>query len=138
MALVNKEILKLIEDVKAGCGLIDDDERKFTEPYKSTVNSNKKIVINSRAGIDPLPGSRVKIYWDWKKMFDLNDEDESEYPPDEGYVFTLPSFDSNDIWMSGIIHIPEPYGCEKSKCDPEWIYIDRLVENENVIKIEFI
>ena len=130
----NNDILKLIEDVAVGCGMMDDDGRKHTEPYKSTVvSANHKIICKA----EPMPGCRVKVYWDWGKMLSL-DKDEDGYPPDEGYVLTLPGYDSKDIWMSGIIHIPNPEGCEKSECDPEWIYIDRLVENENVLKIEFL
>lgn len=118
MPLINKEIIKLIEDVQWGCGLIST--RKFTEDYKEC-NFNTKLECIGKYG----PGARVKIFW---KMFE-------EYEYDIGYILTLPGFDSNDIWMSGIVHIPEPMGCEKQACDPEWIYLSRLLSYDNVTKI---
>jgi hypothetical protein len=119
--LISKEIIKIIEDVKAGCGLIDDDERRYTECYKSSIKDNDKLKVWGH----PTPGAQIEIYW---TIF------EDDY--DVGYIFTLPGRDSNDIWMTGIVHIPYPIGCEKQSCDPEWIYLDRLLANPQVTKVQ--
>lgn len=118
--IINKDTIKLIEDVRWGCGEISI--RKFTEDYKDQ-DFNHKLECTGHWGRCG-PGSSVKIFW---KMF------EDEY--DRGYIFTLPGYDSNDIWMTGIVHIPSPIGCEKQACDPEWIYLDRLLSNEQVTKV---
>ena len=113
-SLINRNIIELIEDIQYCCGEIST--RKFTESCKP---DDSKLESSIRSG----PGSRVTIIWD-------------ELGTDEGYIFTLPGFDSNDIYMSGIVHIPEPIGCEKCKCDPEWFHLDRLLANPLVIKVE--
>jgi len=118
MSLINRDIIKLIEDFRCGCGEVL--KRKFTEEYEVNAH-DKKLVVNGSCG----PGSKVKIFW---TIFD------DDF--DKGYIFTLPSFDSHDIFMTGIVHIPQPIGCEKSNCDPEWIYLDRLLSLPEVIRVE--
>ncbi len=124
MDLINEEIRKLVEDIRVGCGTTDC--RKITEEYEGSNLTQKKLEI-----INPLnsllgPGSKVKIYW---KQF---------REPDNGYIFTLPGFDENDIFMSGIVHIPLPQGGEKTQYSAEWIYLDRLLGNPQVVKVELI
>lgn len=114
MTLINREIVKLVEDVEVGCGMAD---RRFTEPYDDSDNSKLEVIGY------PGPGSSVVISW-------------KELDDDDGYVFTLPGFDSGDIYMSGIIHIPKPGGCEKCDCDSEWIYLGRLLANPLVVKVK--
>jgi hypothetical protein len=126
MALINRETVKLIEDVAVGCGMLDDDRRRMSTPYQE-VDASSKLVVHGHVG----PGSKVKVFWN------MGDEDVDEDPwVDDGYVFTLPGWDSGDIYMSGIVHIPEPEGCEKSECDPEWVYLSRLLENPYVERVE--
>ncbi len=118
----NKEILGLLEDVKEACGMLDDNDRKFSTQYKHRVSDDKKI-----EGVgNEQPGSPVEVCW------------EQFEDPDYGYILTLPGYDSGDIYMSGIIHVPKPQGCEKCECDPEWIYIGRLLSFKSVIKIKII
>lgn len=118
MPLINKEIIKLIEDVRIGCGEIST--RKVTDKYKMGASNDKLEVIGN-----PGPGSKAEIHW---TMF------EDDF--DRGYIFTLPGYDSNDIWMTGIVHIPDPIGCEKQACDPEWIYLDRLLSLPTVARVK--
>jgi hypothetical protein len=121
--MINQEIVKLVEDVQYGIGAINDSARRHTEPYDFDGIDNGKI--KCKAPNSAMPGARIEIHWDY-----------GEYQiVDTGYIFTLPGFDSGDIWMSGIVHIPEPMGCDKSDCDPEWIDINRLLEDENVSKV---
>jgi len=122
MDLINEEIRKLLEDIRVGCGMTNC--RKLTEEYEDSNLTQKKLEI-----INPLnsllgPGSKVKIYW---KQFK---------GPDNGYIFTLPGFDEDDIFMSGIVHIPLPQGGDKSQCSGEWVYLDRLLGNPQVVKVE--
>ena len=128
MSLINKESIKLIEDVKIGICDCETAQRKFTKKYKEPVEykefdcKTKKIEeINC-----PEPGARVEIYW---KQFDQ---------PDYGYIFTLPGEDEDDIFLSGIIHIPNPQGGEKCQDPPEWIYLGRLLSYQGVIKVKII
>jgi len=124
MDLINEEIRKLLEDIRVGCGMTD--RRKITEEYEDSNLTQKKLEI-----INPLnsllgPGSKVKIYW---KHFEW---------PDNGYIFTLPGFDEDDIFMSGIVHVPLPQGGEKSQCPAAWVYLDRLLGNPQGVNVELI
>jgi len=128
MSLINEELMKLIEDVEIGICDCETAKRKYTKKYKEPAEykefdcKNKKIEeINN-----PEPGARVEIYW---KQFD---------EPDYGYIFTLPGDDEEDIFISGIIHIPSPQGGEKCQDSPEWIYIGRLLSYSEVIKVKII
>lgn len=125
MSLIEKELIKLVEDIKFAEGDILPGERKFTERLKHDDTgelSNKLIYVGS-----PEPGAKVEIYW---KMFE---------DPDYGYIFTLPvGCYYDDISMGGIIHIPNPQGGEKCNEEPEWIHIDRLLELEECIKVKII
>jgi hypothetical protein len=121
----DKELIKLIEDLQFAEG--DILERKFTEKLKKDDgdyhDNNKLFVVGS-----PGPGAKVEIYWVKSWGFDR---------PDYGYIFTLPiGGNYDDIFMSGIIHIPNPQGGEKCNEDAEWVYLDRLLENENIEKIK--
>lgn len=121
MDLINEEIRKLLEDVRVGCG--ETDRRKYTKKYGEGDAFNKKLeIIESRLPIGP--GSKVEIYWRQLRE------------PDTGYIFTLPGFDEDDIFMSGIVHMPLPQGGDKSQCSPEWIYLGRLLSNPQVIKVK--
>lgn len=119
MKLIDKEILELIEDVKFGCGEIE--YRRFTKDFKPNYGKLEDIRLQ---GITPEPGAKVEIYW---KIFD---------EPDKGYIFTLPGWDSDDIFISGIIHILHPQGGEKSEEEPQWIYLNRLLSYPEVVKIK--
>lgn len=121
MILKDKELIKLVEDIQFAEG--DIEERKFTESLKKDdgeYHDNTKLsVIGS-----PEPGAKLEIFW---TMFE---------DPDYGYVFTLPiGSNYDDIFMNGIVHIPKPQGGEKCNEDAEWVYLDRLLENENVVKV---
>lgn len=126
MNLTDKELIELIEDTQFAAGDILPGERKFTEALKSDdkadINEKKLVVVGS-----PEPGAKVEIYW--KKSWGFED-------PDYGYIFTLPIGYSDDIFMGGIIHIPNPQGGEKIAENPEWGHIDRYLDNENIVKIK--
>jgi len=124
MDLINEEIRKLLEDVRVGCG--ETNMRKITEEYEENNLTEKKLEI-----VNPLnsllgPGSKVEIYW---KQFN---------EPDYGYILTLPGFDEDDIFMSGIVHIPLPQGGEKCQDPPEWVYLGRLLSNPQTVKVKLI
>ena len=123
--LINIRIIKLIEDIMCGSGLLCNDNRHYTKPYSEKLSDNKKIKCTG----NPQPGCRVKITW-------VNNN-YPEFPniEDHGYILTLPGCDDNDIFMSGIVHIPEPYDGFESN-DPEWIYLGRLVSMDNVQQID--
>lgn len=122
MDLINEEIRKLLEDVRVGCG--ETNARKITEEYEENNLTEAKLEIVNPLNRELLPGSKVEIYW---KQFE---------EPDYGYIFTLPGFDENDIFMSGIVHIPLPQGGEKSRDPAEWVYLDRLLGNPQVVKVK--
>jgi len=115
-------IRKLLEDVRVGCG--ETDTRKITEDYEDNNLTEAKLEIVNPLNRELLPGSKVEIYW---KQFE---------EPDYGYIFTLPGFDEDDIFMSGIVHIPLPQGGEKSRDPAEWIYLGRLLGNPEVVKVK--
>ena len=96
MSLIGKELKKLVEDVKVGEGEID--HRRFTDEYEIHEWDDKKIEEVNPLGRSVEPGAKVEIYW---KQFD---------EPDYGYIFTLPGFDEEDIYISGIVHVPNPQG----------------------------
>lgn len=113
--MTQQEIKGLILDIEYSCGLSDEADWNI-----DSIDSSKL------RGRDSGPGSKVEIWW---TMFD---------DPDYGYVFTLPGPDSGDIYMSGIVHIPSPIGCEKSDCDPEWIHLGKLLTHKELIRVKFI
>lgn len=117
--IINREIVCLIEDVQFGQGMLD--KRRWTKEHELETNNDKLVVTGN-----PGPGARVEILW---TLFD---------EPDIGYIFTLPGFDSNDIYIAGIVHTPKPQGCEKSDCDPEWIYLCRLLDLDELIEVRII
>ena len=102
---MNQDLINLVKDVSYNCGMSDSSDWDCDK-----VDDTKLTVVGN-----PGPGAKVSIFWD---MFD---------EPDTGYVLVLPGWDSNDIWMSGIVHIPKPIGCEKCECDPEWILLNKLL-----------
>lgn len=104
------------------------DSLGYTGEITDQDEYDKKIECNLLG--DAPPGSKVKIIW---KRFDENDDFE-EPITDHGYILTLPCESSDDIWMSGIVHIPEPY-VEKATPIPEWHTLDELVKNERIEKI---
>ena len=134
MSLINKELMKLIEDVKIGTCDCETAKRRFTEKYKEPAEykefdcKNRKIfeVGSKYDNSPPEPGAKVEIYW---KQFD---------EPDYGYIFTLPGDDEEDIFTDGIVHIPYPQGGEKCQDEPEWIYLGRLLSLSDVTKVKII
>ena len=114
---MNAELKKLINEVAYNCGMADMD----SVDWDADKSDDSKLVIEGNQ--NPGPGSRVSVFWD---MFD---------EPDEGYVLTLPGWDCDDIWMSGIVHIPKPQGCEKCDCDPEWIVLTKLLTLDSVVSV---
>lgn len=124
MDLINEEIRKLLEDVRVGCGITDT--RKITEEYEDNSLTQAKLEIVNPLNLLLGPGSKVQIYW---KQF---------HGPDYGYIFTLPGFDEDDIFMSGIVHIPLPQDGEKTQCSAEWVYLDRLLGNPQVVKVKLL
>lgn len=69
------------------------------------------------------PGDKLKIHW-------------ADYY-DVGYIFTLPGFEGNDVWMAGIVHIPNPSNPGgKDNLEPVWITLNDLLENELIKRIE--
>lgn len=127
MKIISRELVSLMEDVMCGVGMLDDEKRRYTKPYQQLMADNKKITCEPQ-DYNPEPGAPLKITW---QMDGYTLED-------DGYILTLPGFDRDDIWMSGIVHVPEPDGCEKSKCDPEWIYLDRLISMPTCKEIKFV
>jgi len=122
LEIKDKKLIELIEDIQFAEG--DILERKFTEKLEKDDgeyhDNTKLFVVGS-----PEPGAKVEIFW---TMFE---------DPDYGYVFTLPiGSNYDDIFMDGIVHIPKPQGGEKCYEDAEWVYLDRLLENENVVKVK--
>lgn len=120
-ALIDKELFKLLEDVAVGSG--EKERRIYTEEYEKPDAHEKKIEEVNPLGLSIEPGSKVEIRW---KQFD---------EPDRGYILTLPGFDSDDIYMSGIVHIPLPQGGDKGPPLPEWIYLGRLLSLPGVVKV---
>ena len=119
MSRINPDLMRLIEDVI----YYSDEKRRLTEKYKVLDSDYKKIKeINPPIN----PGAKVEIYW---KHLD---------GVDYGYIFTLPGGEDEDVFVDGIIHIPYPIGQEKCANEPEWIYIDRLISNPQVIKVKII
>ena len=121
MSLINSTLMELIEDINI-CSE-DEEQRRLTKTYKILDSDYKKIEqINPPIN----PGARVEIYWKHLDYIDL------------GYIFTLPGDDEDDVFVSGIVHIPYPQGLEKCINEPEWIYINRLMINPEVVKIKII
>jgi len=120
----NKDMKELIEDVLFSCGIIVRREYTvdFEEDWSKTECDAEKVG----------PGSRVKIFW----TYEWEDPDFDEnLDCDIGYVLTLPGYDSEEIFTSGIVHIPKPKGCQKCECDPMWIHLGRLTSFWDVKKI---
>lgn len=109
----NDELVQLTKDILADTGMTD--EEPDWKPDWS------KVVYP----VDCQPGARVEIHWVKNR----------ELEPDKGYIFTLPGWDSRDIFMSGIVHIPRPNGCEKCDCDPEWHLLSKLASDRFIEKI---
>ena len=125
MSLISKKLIELVEDVEFAEGGILPVERKFSEELKSDddscCNDNKLEIVG-----DPDPGAKVEIYW--KKSWGFED-------PDYGFIFILPDYDG-DVFVDGIICIPNPQGGEKTAESPEWGHIDRYLDNEDIVKIK--
>ena len=123
MNLTDKKLIELIEDVQFACGNLL--KRKFTLPLET---DNKEMTCEKLEVIgSPEPGAKVEVYWKKGWGFDR---------PDYGYIFNLPITYEDDVLMDGIIHIPRPQGGEKCNEEPEWYHINRLLDNNNVIKIK--
>ena len=86
------------------------------ERYNATMD--KKIECKHNA----TPGDHVEIEWCGEAL---------EGMVDTGYIFTLPTPDNDDIFMSGIVHITAP--CDDS--EPQWIFLPKLVTMRNVKKV---
>ena len=71
------------------------------------------------------PGDRIKITWQGRMKGII----------DYGYIFTLPGFDSDDIYITGIVHIPYPAGGEKTQPEPEWWSLAELSGNKDIKEI---
>lgn len=91
----------------------------------------EKVVYEGEG--NPPPGSRVKILW--KDPDALPPPLECDPTIDDGYIFTLPGQDWDDVYMAGIVHIPYPTGGSKDQPEPEWHTITELCANELVEKI---
>lgn len=87
---------------------------------KDDFNENK---IKTKSNGEP--GDKVKIIWKNKHKGMI----------DYGYIFTLPGFDSDDIYMTGIIHIPCPVGGEKTQPESEWWTLTELSGNKDIKEI---
>jgi len=121
MSLINSELMELIEDVKIIN--FEKEQRRLTKAYEVLDSDYKKI---EQVNGSIIPGAKVEIYW---KHLDY---------VDKGYIFTLPGDDDEDVFVDGIVHIPYPQGLEKCMNEPEWIYIDRLISNPEVVKVRII
>jgi hypothetical protein len=106
-----EEMERLAQEIGENCGIPDG---------KTELNEAK--VIEKGTG---QPGCMVKIYWT-KEAFGYIDT---------GYIFTLPGEDADDIYMSGIVHIPVPSGGEKGCPEPEWHSLAALSQNPLIKKI---
>ena len=75
------------------------------------------------------PGVKLRVVW--------NDE---EYGfADEGYLTVFPfSGEGNDIWMAGVVHIPNPVdsGGKGGGIEPVWLSLNDLLLNEYVASVE--
>lgn len=114
--LKNSSLIELIKDILVSTGMSSEDPDWKEDWSKVTCLTGWNSV---------RPGCKITILW----------KDELELEPDEGYIFTLPGWDSNDVAMSGIVHIPRPNGCVKCECDPEWHLFGKLTANEMVKEI---
>lgn len=114
---MNTEWEQLFTDVQMQTGMMDAD---YDIEKTNTTVFEEKVVVEGQ----PKHGAKVEVCWGG----------EYEGIVDHGYIFTMPGFDSGDIWMSGIVHLTEPY-VEKEKSEPEWYTIDRLLLNPIISKI---
>ena len=84
---------------------------------------------------DLTPGSHIRIYW---LNVSSRPEDIAEIYED-GYVFTLPSMEGNDVSMAGVVHIPYPPNWGgKGEIEPQWISLNKLVALPGIIRIELL
>lgn len=92
---------------------------------------------------DLLPGSHIRIHWkpeaiipDWSPPEDLIDTPKFY---EDGYVFTLPSIEGNDVMMAGVVHIPNPGSWDgKSDIEPQWLTLNSLVAMNGLDRIELL
>jgi hypothetical protein len=106
-----EEMERLAQEIGENCGNLDG---------KTELNEAK--VVQKGTG---QPGCMVRICWT-KEAFGY---------VDTGYCFVLPGPDADDIYMSGIVHVPVPQGSEKDRPEPEWHSLAALSQNPLVKKI---
>jgi len=84
-----------------------------------------KIMI---VGNNPMPGAKVTVQW-------KSPEGEPDIiAEDSGYVFTLPFEDSCDIFMHGIVHIPE-VTADMGGGEPWWELLIDIAVRKDVHKV---
>lgn len=114
------DLAELLGSVRTQCGLNGciSDAYKFCTPEQQ-----EKVQGDIR------PGASLKI----ERAFA---EGEDETFLDHGYVFTLPGLEDRDVWMGGIVHIPNPDNPGgMDSVPPVWVTLDRLLKDPLVLKV---
>lgn len=107
-----EELAKLLGMLRTQCGMNDRDHA-FATPQQC-----EKIVGR------PEPGSLIEIHWP-----DIE-------AVDSGYIFTLPGYEDDDVFMGGVVHVPSPDNPGGMDSVPaEWTTFDELLRNPRVGKI---
>lgn len=107
-----EELAKLLGMLRTQCGMNNRDHT-FATPEQS-----KKLIGR------PEPGAHIKIHWP-----DIE-------TVDRGYIFTLPGYEDDDVYMGGLVHVPEPENPGGMDGVPaEWTTLDELLRNPRVGKI---
>jgi hypothetical protein len=91
---------------------------------------------------DLTPGTHIRIHWKpesimpgWKESKDPAEDSPIFY--EDGYVFTLPSMEGNDVAMAGIVHIPYPIPWEDQPA-PQWFPLNTLLTFDSLDHIEIL
>jgi hypothetical protein len=92
---------------------------------------------------DLTPGAHIRIHWrpesimpGWKAP-----EEPAEDSPvfhEDGYIFTLPSMEGNDVAMAGVVHIPSPTNWDGATVDPQWFPLNTLLTFDSLDHIELL
>lgn len=112
--------------------IFDDRENNF---YPSDDKAFEKIKC------DLKPSN--KIYWYYQEDKEFSDEEEydiKEYPGFSGIIIpfpdvTLNSHDDTELDIEDCIVIITEYPAEKEYCRAEWLYLERLLDEKDLVEI---